>query len=79
MSRINGTDLSDSSDTLSRPYHRYWDQLFKITKFINNIGYSIHVFLLRCLLLYESKVGVMREDYGIGGCGGRECRKGGCD
>ena len=36
-------------------------------------------FLLRCLALYESKVGVMREDDWNGGCGERRCRKGGCD
>ena len=35
-------------------------------------------FLLRCLVLYESKVGVMREDDGWVGVVG-ECKKGGCD
>ena len=80
MSRVNCIDLSSSSDTLSRPYHRYWDQLqvYQRSVYISPaVQILVCCFNLRCLVLYESKVGVMRKDDGNGGCE-RRCRKGGC-
>ena len=73
--------MSSSNDMLSKSCNCFWDQLFKITKCIDNLyKYRLKCmmlvccFLLRCLFLYESKVGVMREDLvrendGDGRCG----------
>ena len=83
LSIVNCTDLSSSSDTLSRPYYRYWDQVFKIIKCINNL----YIYVTGCRdpsLLFPSKMsGGIRE---LSGCdeeacwewlvGERRCRKG---